>query len=239
MAAVHGKDTVVYVNGYELTTYLNEVSVSREVDTAETSTFGNSAKTYIAGQKDGTADMSGIWDGTAGAVDDRLAAYFGADGTVFTVGYGGSTLGNRADVFAGIQTSYEIGASLGDAVSVSASVQGSGGVWAGKFLHANSTESTTANFTAVNNGAASSNGWVANLHNFAKTGTPAAVVKLQESSDNGAGDAFADIATFATITGVTAEQKSATGAVEQYVRAALTSLAGSASITFVVAFARK
>lgn len=239
MTAVHGKDTVVFVNGYDLTSFFNEATVSREVENAETTTFGASWVTRIAGMKDGSIDLSGIWDGAASAVDERMAAYLGVDATVFTVGYGGTTIGNRADVAAGIVTSYEIGADIGDAVSVSATVESSGGIHAGKFLHSKTSRTAVANFTSVDNLAASTAGLVANQHTTAVTGTPNAVWKIQESSDDGAGDAFADVITFTSITGISSEQKTTTAAVERYLRARLNAIDGATAVTTTISVARK
>jgi hypothetical protein len=239
MATVHGKDIVAYFDGYDLTTYLNDMNVNRARDTAETSTFGNEAKTYIAGMSDANISFAGLWDAVAGGTDARLAAMFAAANSVVTVGFNGDTLGNSADLAVAIQTSYDIAGSIGDAVAVSGEMQVSGGADSGKWLHAKGAETTAGNYASVDNGAASSNGYSANLHVFAISGTPAAVIKLQGSSDDGAGDAFADIATFATVTAVTAEQKVGTGAVERYLRGRLDSIGGASSVTFALAVARR
>jgi hypothetical protein len=58
MAFVHGKNTAVYYNGSNLSSYFNEASMSQDVETAETTAFGDSAKTYITGLKDGTCSRT-------------------------------------------------------------------------------------------------------------------------------------------------------------------------------------
>lgn len=239
MAVVHGKDTLAYFDGYDLTSYLNDLSISRSRDTAETSTFGNEAKTYVAGMKDGTISFSGFWDGVAGGSDARLAAMFAAANSVVTVGYGADTIGNSADLAIAIETSWDTNGSIGDVVSVSGEMQATGGIDKGVWLHAKGAETATGDYTSVDNGAASSNGYAANLHVFAVTGTPALVVKIQESSDDAASDAFADLVTFTTTSAVGAEQKVGTGAVERYVRGQVSSIAGSTAATFALAFARR
>lgn len=237
MAQSHGKDCVILAGGYALTGYANDVTVSREADTAETSVFGVAAKTYIPGLPDATMSVAGFWDGATGASDSILSTMLGTSGSVLTVAPAGTTLANRCTVLAGIETSYETSANLGDAVGISAEFQASGGAWAGVILHSSAAaETSSTNSTSVNNSAASTGGYVANLHALACAGT--ATIKVQQSSDNGVGDAWADLVTFTALTtSVAGEQKTGTGAVEQYLRV-ISTLGSTPSYTYAVAFAR-
>ena len=65
MAFKQGKDTKIYVNSSNYSSYFNNADATRTADTAESTTFGNSAKTYIAGEKDGTVSLTGFFDATA------------------------------------------------------------------------------------------------------------------------------------------------------------------------------
>ena len=98
------------------------------------------------------------------------------------------------------------------------------------------TETSTSNQASIDNAAASSNGLRAFLHVTAFTGTNC-TIEVQESSDDGAGDAFAAIGTFTSVTAVGAEAIEVTGAVERYLRVAITGGTFS-SITFAVNIAR-
>ena len=51
MAFIHGKDTKVYIDSNDLSSYLSSADPSRTVDVGETTTFGSSNKTYVAGEK--------------------------------------------------------------------------------------------------------------------------------------------------------------------------------------------
>jgi hypothetical protein len=101
------------------------------------------------------------------------------------------------------------------------------------------TITAAGNTAGVQVGAASF-GWQAHLEVTAFTGT-SATVKLQSSSDDGATDAYADVAggAFTTVTGATWERlasSSDTAAVEEYVRL---NVAGTfSSLTFAVVFNR-
>ena len=61
----HGKNVNVFLNEFDFSTYFNSVSASTSVDTAETSAFGTSAKSYIVGHRDGTISLSGMFEATA------------------------------------------------------------------------------------------------------------------------------------------------------------------------------
>lgn len=80
-------------------------------------------------------------------------------------------------------------------------------------------------------------GLQAYLHVIAFTGTDA-TVKLQESSDNGSGDAFADVVGggFTAVTAIGAQRiaTSNTQTVERYLRVATTTSGGFSSMSFVV-----
>jgi hypothetical protein len=242
MSFAHGKDTDIYLGGYDLTAYFNDVSVNREADLAETSTFGNTAKTFLAGLKDAVASLAGFFDGAANAVDERLNAMF-AQSTVCSFFWAGDTIGNRAMLMSGIENSYEIGASVGDAVGVSAEIQASGGADSGVSLAEKSARATTGgtNLTSVDFGAAStsSSGFVTNLHVFGVTGAPTLTAKIQDSADN---VTFADVTggAFTAATGVTSQQlTSSSVSVRRYVRVTYIVAGASTTVTFAVSFAKR
>jgi hypothetical protein len=235
MAQVHGKDTVIFLGAYDLSAYFNDLSISQEVDLAETTTYGNESKTYLAGLRDGTASLSGLFDGDAGAADERLSAMFG-NTSVCTFGIGGDAVGNKAKVLNGIQHSYEIGAPIGDAVTTSAEIQASGGIDNGLMLKAKGQVTTTGNGSSVDNGAATSNGYSANLHVFDGTNPGTGVVKVQHSTDN---SVWADLVTFTTVgSAKTSERKTGTGTVNRYVRERH-EMNSATMIDHAVAFARR
>lgn len=134
MPFVHGKSAVFKVDDSggtlrDLSSYLEEVSFPRSVETAETTTFGNNAKTYITGLSDATISITGLFDATA---DGYLAGVIGASATLsFEYGPAGSTAGNVKYSGECILTSYEVSAPVGDKVSASAEFQVSGAITRG------------------------------------------------------------------------------------------------------------
>lgn len=133
MAFVHGKSAVFKLDDSggtlrDLSAYLNDVSFPRDVETAETTTFGvsGSAKTYITGLTDATLSISGLFDATA---DGYLAGVVGQAATLsFEYGPAGSTGGNVKYEGECILTSYEVSASVGDSVQASADFQVTGAI---------------------------------------------------------------------------------------------------------------
>jgi predicted secreted protein len=131
MAFVHGKSAVFKLDNasgslVDYSAYLDDVSLPRSIETAETTTFGaaGSAKTYITGLTDATISLSGKFDAAA---DATLAAVIGQSATLsFEYGPAGSTGGFVKYEGECIMTSYDIGATVGDAVTASVELQVTG-----------------------------------------------------------------------------------------------------------------
>ena len=132
----HGKSTVFKVDNSggtltDISNTLTDVSFPQSVDTAETSAFGSSAKTYVVGLTDATISVSGMFDAT---VDAHLNGILGQAATVsFEYGPEGSTSSNVKYTGECILTSYEKSGAIGDMVSYSAEFQVSGAVTRGTY----------------------------------------------------------------------------------------------------------
>ena len=241
MAFIHGKSAQVLHGAHDLTSFLNEASASQEVETSETTVFGDSAKTYIVGLKDGTVTASGMFEGSALGVDEVLAGSIGSDTLApVTVGYEGTALNKRVSLLLAKTTSYEISSPVGDVVSVSYDAQSDGGIDQGVSLAALASVSATTTGTANDNTASSANGGVAQVHVTANTRNANVTIKVAHSADN---STFADLATFTVVsTTVTTSERVivASGTtVNRYLRAVATLSAGTGSITYQVSFARR
>lgn len=132
----HGKSTVFKVDNSggtltDISNTLTDVSFPQSVDTAETSAFGSSAKSYIVGLTDSTLSISGNYDAT---VDAHLAGVLGQAATLsFEYGPEGSTVSFVKYSGECILTSYEKSGAIGDVVSFSAEFQVSGAITRGAF----------------------------------------------------------------------------------------------------------
>jgi len=137
MAFVHGKKAVFKIDNSagtptDISAYCEEVSLSRSIETAETTTFGNDSKTYITGLTDATVSLSGKFDAAnASAVDAVLTGILGSASTVswaYRTSSASTSTSNPEYQGEGILTSYEVAATVGDAVTFSAELQVSGAV---------------------------------------------------------------------------------------------------------------
>lgn len=240
MAFVHGKNTSVLYNGSDLSSYFNDASMSQDVETAETTAFGDSAKTYITGLKDGTMSMSGMFDGQTDAIDAVLTSTLGATAAdVATVVPAGLSSTGVATFSAEVrETSYEVSSPVSDVVAANLEVQATGGIDRGVLLAGDSTLSASATSSAVNNGSSTSNGGVGYLHVTANTRDGASTFKVQDSAD---GVTYADLVTFSSVSASATggERVAVTGTVEQYVQAEAVPGGSSGSVTYTMAFARK
>ena len=239
MANRHGKDTKVLLGKYDISSYLNEVTPSMSMDTAETSTFGSSAKTYIMGQHDGTVSMNGLFDGSANAVAAVFEDIVANDLTpAFTIAYdGGLTAGAGCSIGTAKQTTYEIGAPVGDVVTLNGEFQVTGGIRQGIILYTGSQSSST-NSSSIDNTSSTALGATANLHVTANTRSTASTIKVQHSVDN---SAWVDLITFSSVSSstLTNESLSVSGTVNRYLRVSTTLSAGTGSITLTISIARR
>jgi hypothetical protein len=132
----HGKSTVFKVDNNagsltDISNTLTDVSFPQSVDTAETSAFGASAKSYIVGLTDSTLSISGNFDAT---VDAHLAAIVGkADSVSFEYGPEGSTATYVKYTGEALLTSYEKSGAIGDVVTYSAEFQVTGAITRGAY----------------------------------------------------------------------------------------------------------
>ena len=134
MAFTHGKDSVFKLDNAsgaltDISTYVNNVDFPETADVSETTTLGADNKTYIAGLKDATISLSGLWDSTADAI---FGAVVGQSATLsFEYSPEGTTGGNVKYTGEAILTSYAISSPVGDAVGYSADLQVSGAITRG------------------------------------------------------------------------------------------------------------
>lgn len=130
MAAVHGSNSYVSIDGDNVTGYLDTASVQKMVETAEVTAFGDDDKEFIAGLKDSTLNIGGHWDATQ---DGFLADW--DDGAVVAciVGPAGNTAGFVEYTFNALLTSYNVDMPVGGRVSWSASLQRTGATTVGTF----------------------------------------------------------------------------------------------------------
>jgi len=127
---VHGKSTDFALDdtggtSRNLSNVLTSVDFPESIDTAETTAFGSSAKSYIVGLSDATISISGIWDST---VDGYIAGGAEPASRSFVYGPAGSTAGNVKYTGEAIVTGYSISNPVGDVVTFTVDLQVTGSI---------------------------------------------------------------------------------------------------------------
>ena len=238
----HGKNVNVFLDEYDFSTYFNDVSASTTIDTAETSAFGTSAKSYVVGHRDGTVSLSGMFESTESVgTDQYFATALGSATKIkLIVAPEGHSNGAGAIMLQADDTSYEVSSAIADIVQASAEFQSTDAVEHGKILSSGSTVSATGNGTGVDNTTSSLNGGAGFLSVPVNTRNGTIAVKIQHSADN---STFADLVTFTTVTSTQKTSQRvevASGTtVNRYLRVNYTVAGSSGSATPVVAFTRR
>ena len=232
MAFIAGKNSGVLFGAFDLTSYFNSFSFSKETSAISTTMFGDDNESYISGIDTASLDLSGLFDGGTDANDEELANAFSVTtSTPLSIFQNGTTAGQPCVLLDSKIQNYTIDSSVSEAVGVSSNFTGNN-FGRGLSLYALTNTSATANTTAVDFGSSTSFGGQAFLHCTAHSSANIAV-KLQSSADNAS---FADVTAggFTAITGTTSERIAPTGTINRYVRLVITVTSGSA--TFQVSF---
>lgn len=78
MAFEHGRGGFFQLDNnagtlFDFSPYVNNVDFPRDMDTPESTVFGNAGdRTYIVGLRGATISVTGFWDGTGSAVDEVI-----------------------------------------------------------------------------------------------------------------------------------------------------------------------
>lgn len=234
MAFKHGKDTKVFINSVDFSGYFNNIDATRTADVAESTTFGNSNKTYITGNKDGTVTIAGFFDATA---DATLQPLLGGADCVVAFGIDGLDATDGTTFANGNFINYGISSPVGDIVASSLDFQADNGLFNGIVLE-NATYTSTTSGTARDNTVSSGNGGGAFLIVSAASGTtPTLDAKITHSADD---ITYVDLVTFTQATSTTAEVKvvAKDTTINRYLKAELTISGTTPSFTAIIGFGR-
>lgn len=212
----HGLATDLYWGGFDVTSFFNSAGVDISRDVAETTAFGSTAKTYIAGLVDGTISAEGMYDTTALVGGDvALQAALAAANVDISMWPEGDVLGKSGFAMRAIQSKYAITSTTDDVNKVSAEAQSSTAAERVTSLHPLASEiAGAANGTSVDGAASSAGMYVGYLHVTAVTAGNVLVV-IQDSPDN---VTFTDRITFVAATVPGTQRITAAGPLARYTR---------------------
>lgn len=243
MAKTNGLGMQFYVAGYALGEDTREFAeIGGGPVALDYTPVTKSAMVRLGGQKDGRLNWVSYFSPDTGEAHEVLSTLPTSDRIATTCV--GTTQGSPAASIYGRQINYDPTRATDGSLTVAVNIQGDGfGLdWGELYTAAPRTDTSATNGTSVDGSAASAFGLQAYLHVLAFTGTDA-TVKIQSSSDDGAGDAWADVTggAFTQITaGPTSEriQTARDAAIERYLRVVTTTTGGFSSLSFLVAVTR-
>jgi hypothetical protein len=254
MGKSSGLGGALYISGFDVSGDIQQFTIASPRQTIDVTAINKHAMERIFGARDGSIDATTFFNPSevaGNAIHERLSPLPTTDQLV-TVGPIAVAVGAPAACLISKQLNYDGKRTTAGEVNFEVSSQSNGyGLEWGKLLTAGvRTDTGAATGTGVDFGAGSPPdldgdslfGLQAYLHVFSFTGTDA-TIKLQQSTDNGVGDAWADV-TGGAFTQVTADpvfQRIATAddqAVEQWLRVTTTTTGGFTDLKFAVVVCR-
>lgn len=189
------KNITFLANGYSLAEALKSFSPSADSDEIDATVLANDFRTYEQGFKSGSLSASGVFDSDtveADKIHDILSAAFrdGSD-VIVLASYGQVATGATAIMLRAIETKYSVDIPLGQLILSNAEMRAEDGLQFGVFLLHEQIDEGTVNGSSVDNGAATTNGGVFQVHLQNDDATDVDV-KLQHSSNN---STWVDLAT--------------------------------------------
>jgi hypothetical protein len=227
MSKQSGLGDNLYVDGVDISGDIGSIgSISGPLGVLPFTNITQSAHERKAGLGDGAMSFSSYFNPDTGMTHDKLSVLPTAN--VVASYFRGQTLGAPAASLVAKQIGYDPNRGADGSLVLASALTASAGYsleWGRQGTAGKRTDTGATSGSSVDGVAASSFGLIAYLHVFAFTGT-SVTVKLQQSSDNGVGDAWADVTggafVAATAAGVQRVATSAVQAVERYLRVVTT-----------------
>ena len=240
MAKKSGLGQQIFVHGYDLSGDVSAIdNAGSPRNLMDATALNASAHERMVGLSDGNISVSSWFND---ASEQEHAAYSGLLTTNRIVLWAfGAT---RGDVAAGLvakQMNYDGSRGADGSLALSVESLGASGVpleWGNTLTTGKETHASAGSSTSRDDGAATTAGMAGYLEiDDCDSGTP--TVLIQHSSDNGVGDAWATVLTFAAVgyaSAPTAERVTVSGTVKRYLR--VTTTGSFANLDFCVATRR-
>ena len=166
MAFIHGKNTKVLMNQYDLSAFLNNTDMTWEVDTPETTTYGNDDRVFIGGLRGSTLSFGGFYSATSSAAIDEVVPTDLGNVTPKLLSYAtsGFGVGNRVYSVQSFYTNYTVTSPVDGVVTIALDVQGTDKLSDAVSLHNLTAVSSDGNSSVVDQANSSADGGIAYLH---------------------------------------------------------------------------
>jgi hypothetical protein len=187
--AVHGKQGRIRINGFDLSEYSKSINLDLSNEVVDTTTLSKNSKVYIQGINDATLTTEGIHDEDKTVLDDLFEGIIDEEAAVSYYPFN-DTAGNTGFAFKAIRSAYALTNSITDSVNFSFGAQTTEGANDVVSIIA-LTEYTGANDSAgLDMATGSASGAIVYIH--VTDVSDEADIIIEDSDDNGVGDAYAE-----------------------------------------------
>lgn len=234
----HGKLTEVVLHNFIASPYLKSASTNKSIEVADTSGFGQHAKTYITGQNDGSLSLGGMFDGTPDAIDAVFHQLTTVEAPYPAILFydSGIHVGRGCRMAQVRQTSYDMESPVSDVVSLSVELQADRGLRNGFCLVDRPALTASKQYPGVDWGYSTERGGRAYISVPQNDRSTAVTLRVQHSADNAV---WVDLSSQVIGAGAKASYiLESEGTVNRYIRANVELAAGTGSATVIVAYAR-
>ncbi len=207
MARVHGESARIYVDEFNLSGRANSAELTFDLPSSEVTAFEDAAKEFVQGknQRSWSLDMRAAYDPDQAEIDDIIQAMV-ADGSVgHAVGvyFDGSAVGSHGYEGVGALNRDTVRAPADNAQMLDAQFAGSGAFGRAMKLLEAEVISGTGVETGQNHMAAATGDIIISVVRItAVTGSGSITMRLEESINDGAGDAYEEVLTHSALTAV-------------------------------------
>lgn len=244
MGRVHSAPSRIYVNEFNWSGRTNRADLTIDNNLPVVTCFEDDGDYHVEGQYNSKISLGGffdplddhydqkMWELIGTGLNNLVGVYFGNLAAQGTIGY---------EVMAKIPNEARP-ADTGGAVVLNVDKQACGAIVRSTVL---CNESILASGVVSGSNKSleatiSGEVFVAILRVLSVTGGPGSiVVEVEESTDDGAGDAYSNLITFTTATGITSERKTIATATELWKRINITTFTGFTAATIMVAVGKE
>lgn len=235
--AGHGKAARIYYDGYSFSQYVSKASQESSVSESEYTSLEDAQGVFAQGKLTGKVSGDGFLDVTATTGFDATAWAMLTSGEHYWTSFPtGTAVLTPAYMMKFNVTSEARPFDQADIIRLNVAGTVTGPISRGKTLLTATAATTTGGLTGQNVGTSASTDLViAHVLLIAASGSGSVTVALQESSDNGAGDAYATLSgATGSLTAVgQASRLTFSGASETWKRINVTALSGFTSVTLL------
>jgi len=236
MAKVSNVNTRVYLDEYALSGFISEISMNVEQETPDVTCLSDSGPRRIPANYTHSHSFTGFFDGDDDSVDEIIHNLIADSSDHYLLQlFGANAAGSVAYESIVRLAGKPIVGRGGEAIGLNGDFEGSGHLSRGLVM-LNKTVTGTEDGTGYNQGATSA-GTVYQAVFRVISGTFSSItLKIQESSDDGSSDAYADISGMsATLTAAGVSRVTTTAATEAWKRATVSAFTGTDAVVLVTA----